>query len=178
MKDGIYNEFCSQRRAGRHITRPLAFRGRELPESQYALWMSQNLAGPQGEMTAVYQYLYQNWVLRCSFPEIAAVLVRISKVEMHHLDIFGQVIGLLGGEPRCQARPNVYRSAWSGNMINYTKDLRKMLSYNMFLEQTAVDTYTKLACSVQDDCLSAILNRVAQDEQVHVHIYQDLLDML
>ena len=107
---------------------------------QYALLISQNLSGPQGEMTAIYQYMYQDWILSALHPEIAAILKQIAKVEMHHLDIFGQLVLLLGGDPRCQARPNVYRSAWNGNMINYTRDVKKILSYNAFTEQTAFDT--------------------------------------
>ena len=66
---------------------------------QHALLISQNLSGPQGEMTAIYQYMYQDWILSALHPDIAAILKRIAKVEMHHLDIFGQLVSLLGGDP-------------------------------------------------------------------------------
>ena len=145
---------------------------------QYALLISQNLSGPQGEMTAIYQYMYQDWILSALHPEIAAILKQIAKVELHHLDVFGQLVFLLGGDPRGQARPNVYRSAWNGNMINYTRDVKKILSYNAFTEQTAFDTYMSQAEMIQDEHVSALLTRIAQDEKIHIQLYQDLQDMV
>ena len=63
-------------------------------------------------------------------------------------------------------------------MINYTRDVKKILSYNAFTEQTAFDTYMSQAEMIQDEHVSALLTRIAQDEKIHIQLYQDLQDMV
>lgn len=58
----------------------------------YAAILTGDLASATGEMTAIYQYLYQHWTLQEQFEEIAQTIVRISEVEMHHLNMLGSLI--------------------------------------------------------------------------------------
>lgn len=141
----------------------------------YAQLLSQDLASSRGEMTAIYQYLYQDWILEKRHAGLKEVLLGIAKVEMHHLNILGQLIQLLGGEPRCMSFGGHNPVVWNGNMVNYNKGLRQILSYNIVCEQSAADSYLKHAQMIHDDPVSAMLRRLAQDELVHRDIFSGFL---
>lgn len=147
----------------------------ERPYLPYARMLMKDLASAQSEMTAVYQYLYQQWRLAAQHPELAAALRKISKVEMHHIDILGQLILLLGGDPRCQAVPGNRRSAWNGNFLNYIPAIPAILQNNIHSEQHARNAYLSQANMVQDIKLAVVLRKMAADEDVHVGIFQRFL---
>lgn len=71
----------------------------------YAQLLGQDLASSWGEMSAIYGYLYQHWILNKPQAALQTVLFRIAKVEMHHLNILGQLIRMLGGDPKCIGIP-------------------------------------------------------------------------
>ncbi|MBS1328178.1 MAG: rubrerythrin family protein, partial [Oscillospiraceae bacterium] len=89
------------------------------PNIQAACRLSQALAGAKSEMTAIMSYEYQHWILASCRPELAVTVFRIAKVEMHHLDMLGQLIVLLGADPRfgCDQRGSC--AWWSGSMVCY-----------------------------------------------------------
>ena len=143
------------------------------PNQQYAHLLLQDFASPKGEMTAIYQYLYQDWTVKNQ--DISETLMRIAKVEMHHLDILGQAITALGGNPKCQSNEKDPRSAWSGTAINYTHNIRQMLSYNISLEDIAIHSYQMHAKMIQEPSISAICLRLAEDEEVHRALFKKFL---
>ncbi len=143
---------------------------------RYAALLSQDFASSRGEMTAIYQYMYQNWLTINYDDELAQLLMNIAEVEMMHLDILGKMIVLLGGNPKCQAVQQNQWIFWSGNMVNYNREKKKMLLYNIALEQYAVDTYTTHAKIIQDPYVSALLLRIVEDEKLHVHLFRDYLN--
>ena len=57
------------------------------PNRYYAQLLSQDIAYTKGEMSAIYQYLYQQWRTHEQYPEFAGTLLRIAKVEMEHLEM-------------------------------------------------------------------------------------------
>ena len=87
-----------------------------------------DLASAASEMTTVHTYLYQSWTIGNDYETIRCVIKRLAAVEQHHYAIIGQLIALLGGEPECRSTMN--NSYWCGNMINYSCDLRTLLSNN------------------------------------------------
>ena len=87
----------------------------------YAGLMHMNLCAAQSEMTAVMQYLYQGWVIEAKNAEASQALKQIAMVEMHHIDIFAQLICLLGGDPVYSVSFRQRRRTWDGNMaVSYT----------------------------------------------------------
>lgn len=150
----------------------------EKPNRAYARILMQDIASTRGEMTAIYQYLYQSWILEDGFEELAQTLFRITKVEMHHLQVIGELIFLLGGDPRCFSPMGNSFYPWNGNMLNYSRSVKRILADNAALEQSAVDSYTAQAMVIEDNYVSAILNRFALDEEIHKHIFEDFLARL
>ena len=145
------------------------------PNRRYASLLLQDSASAHGEMTAIYQYLYQHWMLNGADDSLAILLKRIAAVEMHHLDILGKLILLLGGNPICRTNPCNCGSAWNGNMLQYTSGRKQILTLNISLELSAVNDYTAQAEAVKDPLLAAILLRLAEDERVHYNIFRSLL---
>lgn len=148
------------------------------PNLRYAHILSQDFASAKGEMTAIFEYLYQHWILGNIDSEFAKLLARIAVVEMHHLDILGQLIVLLGGTPQCASIQHNRPIVWNGGMMNYTKQLKDMLTFNLYLEQSAIDAYTAHARGIEDPNVSAILLRIVQDERIHLQIFQDTMATL
>ena len=141
----------------------------------YANILTCDLASATGEMTTIYQYLYQNWILNKKFEEIAQTINRISEVEMHHLNMLGSLIDMLGGNPKCEAIRGYKRFFWQGSMVNYSRELPVLLKSNIYLEQTAVKEYTEQSSCIEDPYVSAVLARIAEDEEIHYAAYQDFL---
>ncbi len=143
-----------------------------------AAQLSQALAGERSEMTAIYQYLYQYWVLEEQGNDFARLLWRISLVEMHHLEILGQLILALGGDPRCWKIEKRQASYWQGSFPNYTQDLMTMLQANLAAEEGAVRFYQELAERSSDRGIAEILRQFAEDEKLHAQIFRDYLKQL
>ena len=65
----------------------------------YGRMMLDNIGGANSEMSAVSLYLYNNLLLNFD-KHLSYVFHKISIVEMHHLEIFGQLARLNGENPR------------------------------------------------------------------------------
>lgn len=146
------------------------------PNLRYAGQLTQDISESKGEMTAIYQYLYQSWMLGPLADDgLAALLHRIAEVEMRHMDMLGRMAVLLGGCPRCRVNPRDSRTAWNGNMINDRTNIVQMLNNNIFLEESAVRQYQTQAQAIRDAKVSALLSRIALDEQIHANLFKDFL---
>ena len=154
---------------------PITVEGRNI---SYAQILSSDFAGSKGEMSAIYQYIYQSWILQEQHPLISETLLRIAKVEMQHLNILGQLTIKLGGNPKCQFIQNRRSIVWNGSMVNYTQNLQEMLKANMADEQYAADMYMRHATMIQDGDISALLARLSLDELQHKSIVEGFLEQI
>ena len=145
----------------------------EKPDRRYIAPLLHILASKQSEMSAIYTYAYDSFVLKAKFPELSEVTSRIGEVEMHHFQILGELVTLLGGDPRCMAMDRGRLIPWNGTMASYQRNVKMMLMQNMKSEQEAVNIYTAQSMRIKDAKLSAILARLAEDEQVHYQIFMD-----
>lgn len=141
----------------------------------YARILMEDTGGPQGELTATCQYLYDNWCLEPRLEHIADTLKRISEVEMHHLDLLSRLILMLGGDPRYQTFDGETPIPWTSGVLRYSTDPNRILRYSIYLEERAVRTYRSQAARIKDPNVSAILLRIALDEQVHAEVLKELL---
>lgn len=143
---------------------------------QYAQILMQDLASATSEMTTVHQYLYQSWTISNDYKNIRHVIQRIAEVEQHHFSILGQFIALLGGQPECRSsKPTSY---WHGNMVDYSCDIRTLLSKNTEAEQFATKTYAEQSKIISDPHLSKMLERLSLDEKLHYEIFNDFLSQI
>jgi len=113
-----------------------------------------------------------------SYADTARILMKIAKVEMHHLDILGQYITALGGNPKCQMVSGGRLIIWNGGMINYMQDFPKIIAYNIILETSTMENYILQAERVMDKNLSAMLRRLAEDEKIHLTIFRAMKESL
>lgn len=143
---------------------------------RYVSILLQDISSAKGEMTAVCQYLYLHWCFDKMNSNLSILLKRIAAVEMHHIDILGKLVVLLGGNPICRTNPCNCNSAWNGNMLQYNTNIKQALTHSISSELSAVNDYTAQAESIQDPLLSAVLTRIAKDEEVHYHIFRSLLE--
>ncbi len=152
---------------------PIIVTGKNL---QYAQILMQDLASATSEMTTVHQYLYQSWTISNEYKNIRSVIKRIAKVEQHHFSIIGQFIALLGGQPECRSsKPTSY---WHGNMVDYSCDIRTLLSKNTEFEQFATQTYAEQSKTISDPHIPKMLARLSLDENLHYKIFSDFLSQL
>lgn len=148
----------------------------EGPNLQVARMLAIDFASAKSEMTSITQYVYQSWVLAPQFAEVAQTMHCISMVEMHHLDMLGNLITLLGGNPQYFAAPARRPMVWNGNMVNYSQTVAMGMRQDMALEKAAIDAYRRQAAAIQDPHIVAILNRIIQDEELHMRIFRKYLE--
>ncbi|WP_195986056.1 ferritin-like domain-containing protein [Clostridium sp. D33t1_170424_F3] len=142
----------------------------------YAGLMHGNLVASASEMTAVCQYLYDSWILESQRPDAAKTMHAIAKVEMHHLDIFGNLVRELGGDPTYAVQFRQRKQVWNGGYVSNHKNFFHLMQRNLLAEQDTIAKYLRQASMIQDSNISAILRRIVLDEQVHVQIFRSFLD--
>lgn len=144
----------------------------------YAEMLTEDLAAPKSEMTTVHQYLFQAWNIEEPYCTIQNVMERVSQVEIHHFNIIGQLITLLGGKASCRVIEKDGPVIWNGSMVNYTTKIKEMMENNMEAERGAADTYWEQSKKVKDPYLSKMLERLAWDEQLHFELFRNFLVQL
>lgn len=150
----------------------------EKKDPRWVSMLMQDLCASKSEMTAINQYLYQSWVLNQNYQEIKDTILRIAKVEMHHLQILGEVIALLGGDPKyIIAINNQFCQPWNGRMVAYQQNIRQMIALNIAAEEDAMNTYLYQAEQIKDFHISALLNRMSEDEKIHRDIFMNFLKL-
>lgn len=97
----------------------------------------------------------------------------ISKVEMFHLYTIGELITMLGGDPRLA---NNACECWNADAIDYCQEVHHILAANIASEEGAAAFYQQTAKEIKDPCVSAVLNRLALDEILHVQIFREFLE--
>ena len=81
--------------------------------------------------SAITSYLYQSWILQKNYPEVASTIRRIAQVEMHHINILGDLIIRLSGNPKYisyQPRGTVF---WNGRMVPQFDQIGKYLELSL-----------------------------------------------
>lgn len=134
-------------------------------------------AGATGELTAIAQYLYQELCLDSRYPDLAALLERISIAEMRHLQILGELIVQLGGNPQYYAQTPYRRRGnanqyWNASYLVYEMDARAILTENIRAEEAAIHAYQNVICTVHEEGIRALLRRICMDEQMHLKEFQ------
>jgi len=139
----------------------------------YAEAMLSNLGGNDSEMTAVSRYFYDHLVTN-QYPEVACVLLDISKVEMHHLDIFGTLARQLGADPRLWCSRRGRRYWWSPEYLQYTRKLGPLIQNAIRSERMTIQKYEQQLRWIRDANIADNLRRIIMDEQLHVEVLTGL----
>lgn len=132
--------------------------------------LKEDYAGVHGELTAITQYVFQNG--RSTKNEtFANSILQIAIIEMIHLDMLGDAIATLGGNPSFD-NGQYY---WNASNINYAADFREMLKADIAAERTAIANYTKHIALTNNPSVKALLMRIIKDEQLHLQFFTETL---
>lgn len=156
--------------------------------SHYAAAMLDNMAGQNSEMSAVGLYFYAHLVTT-GYKDVAEAFLRISMVEMYHLNLFGELAMQLGENPRLWCRqPRSGRYLyWNPACLKYPhiqppapgcripeSNVRTILAQAIEGEQAAIHKYMQQTSWIQDVGICDILRRISADEQMHLEIFSRL----
>ncbi len=146
----------------------------EGPNPFYARLLLEDFAGVVSENTAINQYLYHHLTLK-DYPDVAELEECIAIVEMHHYEILGELILLLGEEPRIGVLEDSTFRYWSGSYVYYGKGICDRLAADIAAEMAAIRNYTLHREMIHDRYVSEILTRIIQDEEYHLKLFREKL---
>ena len=144
------------------------------PNLVYAAEMLSNIGSCNSEMSAVSLYFYNSLISKEPYAQIAECFQHIMIVEMHHLDIYGQLAYRLGADPRLWSYSGRRASYWSPGCNQYPCQLEPLLRNAIKGENEAIMKYRRQAERIKDENIAAILNRIILDEKCHIHIFDRL----
>lgn len=143
------------------------------PNRYYADILSFDFAGYSSELTAILTYTYQSYMLKHIDEHISEELMRIAISEMHHHEILGEMIIMLGGDP---IFANSRGQFWTGRYVDYCKGTKRMLLMDIEGEMKAIEGYKKAISMINDETIKAILERIILDEKHHIKVLEKLLN--
>lgn len=141
----------------------------------YASLLLEDYAGRVSETTAIMQYVFHHMHMGNipGWEEVAEMEEKISIVEMRHLEILGELILLLGGNPRYWDSQQQF---WNASFVNYQDfDPCAQLRADIQGEQTAIMNYSTRIQQIQDPYIQAILERIIKDEEHHLKLFTQAL---
>lgn len=141
----------------------------------YAVLLLNNYAGNNSELTALTQYFYQYLITEHQYEELAETLECISIVEMHHMEMLGELIVKLDGDPQMRTYNNCSSLYWCSNRVNPTKDIKSFLLKNIESEKTAIKNYETRISQIDDPKIQKILKRIILDEEYHIKLFENFL---
>lgn len=146
----------------------------------YAELLSQNYAGTTSETTAVMTYSFQHLSKFNENEEFAKIMEEIAEVEMKHMELLGETIKLLGKEPEYKTCESLRGDCimWSSKNVNYTTNLKEILTNNIKSEEAAIRYYKEHKKEINDKYIKKLIDRILLDEQEHIKIFSTLLEEL
>ena len=140
------------------------------------------------EIQAIAQYIYHSKTISNS--TISKALMCISLIEMHHLDVLGELISMLGGKPFYE---NSNKNFWMTGNISYidkniiyekehsnsdnNKEItRRKMESNIDSERNTINGYKRLLKNIEDKYIEKIIVKIISDEQTHIKIFEKLID--
>lgn len=131
-------------------------------------------SGTASELSAILQYSYQHMVLECKCNDVSDTIMDIAIVEMMHLELLGDAICKLGGNPRYVN--NNINNWWNASAVCYDDTLCKAIKRNIEDEHAAHKAYLETAEKVSNPSVCALLKRIAKDEKLHLEIFKAIYD--
>ena len=143
------------------------------PDPQTVAMLKEDYAGANGELTAITGYVFQSG-RTTENDSYANAILQIAIVEMMHLDMLGDAIVALGGNPTFDDG----RQYWTAANVNYASDIRGMVLANIQAETEAIETYAQHAAATNNPSIRALLLRIREDEKLHLRFFEELLATL
>lgn len=145
------------------------------PNLSYAQMLSASFASAKSELTTITQYVYFSWVLEQGTSELCTCYQKIAQIEMLHLNLLGQMITALGGNPIFRSYPYKRPAFWNSGVLQYQCNIEKALRISIAGEQSTIEGYRHLSKLIQDPGVTAVLQRIILDEEIHIQVFQEYL---
>jgi rubrerythrin len=132
--------------------------------------------GYYDELTAISTYTYNSIILTDLCHGAATLFSTLSMTEMRHFRLLGEAIRRLGGNPsiRTDLRITSFEPCADSSHPHTESVCRQMIKNAINAEQTAAWEYRALACKTRDETLKQLLCRLANDEEEHASMLQQL----
>ncbi|MHB1420077.1 MAG: ferritin family protein [Bacillota bacterium] len=125
------------------------------------------------EMTAVAQYIHHH--LTIEEKDVANMELCIALVEMFHMEMIGEMIESLGGNPKYR-NPNKFY--WTGGNVGYGDTLCSKLSADILAEEEGIAGYESLIRDIRDvdgpaaTYVIECIERIIEDERSHLYCFK------
>ena len=143
----------------------------EKENSYYADLLYDAYSGMISELTAVNLYSYQHFNISKKYELFAKTIIDIAEVEMHHLEILGKLIKMLGSNPIYVNSKNKF---WKADYVIYDNDIIDMLNTDIVAEMEAIKNYKELMNKIDDKYINHIIKRIVLDEEKHLECFNKL----
>jgi len=138
--------------------------------------IQENYSSLVSEFSAVSQYSYDHIVAESQNEKVADAFIDVAIVEMHHLEILGELIVALGAIPYYKG--DWKNKFWQGNFVRYNTNLRTMLLCAISDEKKAIKQYEKSIELIDDPEIVSLIERIILDEELHIEVFKELLKEL
>ena len=147
----------------------------EKQNTEYAKILSDIYAGNISELSNITLYIYEHIVLKNNYKEYSNVLKKIAIVEMHHLDILGELINLLGIKPVFMKYDEIKKGfiPWKASYLNYDIDIKNIIDLDIKSEKESIKHYKDALKLIKDKKIVEIINRLILDEELHLKIFEE-----
>lgn len=129
-------------------------------------------ATQKGELQATLQYFSHHLYLD---KDDADTLMSIAVAEMHHLDILGKTMLKSGVKPLLIQYPNS-KLFYNTSTVSTATTPSKMIMDDIEGELNAIADYQKMLFVLKNEQVSAIIQRIIIDEQLHLQTLKTVLD--
>lgn len=145
----------------------------ERQNPKYAAMLSLAYAGQEGELPTILSYIYGSMVCANALPEMLRETLRcIAVSEMRHLEMLGELIFMLGGDPRfCTSNK---RMGINTAMLPYKVSPAEVIAQAISGEKKAIKLYENLIVSIEDKYVREVLRRIIKDEEHHLKIFSEM----
>lgn len=145
----------------------------------YARIIRNSFAGRESALTAMMTYLYQGIRFGECGEDLREMLLAIARCKMHHLQLLGDLLFSLGGEPKYFYRfpPNANSGSWwtaQPAIVTYSRILGDALNADIEAEKVAIDEHKSTINYIDDEGVRALLKRLVLDEEYHLKIVTEL----
>ncbi len=139
----------------------------------YAELLQEDYAGVVSEFTAINQYIYHHIDMEEKYESIADLEVKVSIVEMYHLEMLGEIIKELGGDPQYWDGRCRY---WRADVVEYfPRDPVAQLEADIEAEKAAIAAYRAHMAMIRDPYIRSVLARIIRDEELHLRLFSEAL---
>jgi len=141
-------------------------------DARTAMLLAEDYAGMVSEMSAITQYVYADITISPRDEKVAKAFEQVSLAEMRHLELIGDAILTLGGDPRYASQGRY----WSARYVDYASRPREALRRAIRAENEAIAQYRRHIALTRNNSVKRLLERIIMDEESHIALFTKLLD--